>query len=286
MSPALAARYDALHAEQTADVAFYAAEGARAGGPVLEVGCGTARVALAIAAAEIEVTGLDRSGPLLARAAAKRRAAPEAIARRLSLVRADMRAYAFRRPFDRVLMPFRVFQAMLTVRDQLAALAAARAALAPGGRLVLDLFDPRVEVLAEAADGPLGLTETGRGFRDPRGEWREKVAARYDLQSQIVDLTYLYERLAEDGAVAERSFERLRVRYFTRWEFEHLLARAGYEVEALYGGWDGRPLEAEGEDMMASGGAPSTRTADSRRRRAGRALWPREDPRPMPSSPT
>lgn len=248
--PAAAARYDALHAAQTGDAAFYVAEARRAGGPVLEVGCGTARVALAIAAAGVPVTGLDRNGSLLGGAAAKRRAAPRADARRLSLVRADMRAYAFRRGFARVVMPFRVFQAMLTVADQLAALAAARAALAPGGRLVLDLFDPGLDVLAEAADGPAPLADTGRGFRDARGEWRERAAARYDLESQIVDLTYVYERLGEDDRVAERAFERLRVRYFTRWEFEHLLARAGYEVEALHGGWNGEPPDAEGEDMI------------------------------------
>jgi len=248
--PPAAARYDALHAGQIADSAFYVAEATRGGGPVLEVGCGTARVALAIAAAGIDVTGLDRSEPLLAGATAKRRAAAPADARRLSLVCADMRAYAFRRGFARVVMPFRVFQAMLTVADQLAALAAARAALTPGGRLVLDLFDPRLDVLAEAAEGPAPLADTGRRFRDARGEWRERAAARYDLDSQIVDLVYLYERIAEGGRVAERAFERLRVRYFTRWEFEHLLVRAGYEVEALYGGWNGELPDAEGEDMI------------------------------------
>jgi SAM-dependent methyltransferase len=245
-----AARYDALHADRTADVAFYAREAVSSGGRVLEVGCGTARVALAVAEAGAPIVGLERSPELVSVAAAKRAASPAAVRARLELVRADMRAYAFRRPFDRVLMPFRVFQSMLTVPDQLAALAAARAALAPGGRLVLDLFDPRLDVLAEAAEGPAPLTSTGRGYRDPRGEWREKVTARYDLDSQIVDLTYVYECVGEGGAVAGRSFERLRVRYFTRWEFEHLLARAGYEVEALYGGWDGREPDAEGEDMI------------------------------------
>jgi SAM-dependent methyltransferase len=245
-----AARYDALHADRSADAEFYAREAAGAGGPVLEVGCGTARVALAVAAAGARIVGLERSAPHLAVAAARRAESPEAVSSRLALVRGDMRAYAFRRPFERVLMPFRVFQSMLTVPDQLAALAAARAALAPGGRLVLDLFDPHLDVLAEAAEGPAALAETGRGYRDRHGEWREKVAARYDLESQIVDLTYLYERIGAAGAVVERSFERLRVRYFTRWEFEHLLARAGYEVEALYGGWDGRPLDTQGEDMV------------------------------------
>jgi SAM-dependent methyltransferase len=243
-----AERYDALHAERTADVAYYAREAAAAGGPVLEVGCGTGRVSVAIAAAGIDVTGIDNVPALLARAAAKRAGSrPHG---GLSLVCADMRAYAFRRPFAAVIMPFRVFQSMLTVTDQLAALAAARAALAPGGRLVLDLFDPRLDVLAEAAEGPAPLAETGRSFADAWGVWRERVAARYDLDSQIVDLTYVYEREAGDGRAADRSFDRLRVRYFTRWEFEHLLARAGYEVEALYGGWDGGPPTPEGEDMI------------------------------------
>jgi SAM-dependent methyltransferase len=245
-----AARYDALHADRTDDVAFYARVAAGSGGPVLEVGCGTGRVALAAAAAGAPTVGLERAAALLSVAAGKRTRSPAAVRSRLALVRADMRAYAFRRPFARVLMPFRVFQAMLTVDDQLAALAAARRALAPGGRLVLDLFDPRLDVLAEAAEGPAPLAPTGRSFRDERGEWRERVAARYALESQIVDLTYVYERAGDDGAVADRSFERIRVRYFTRWEFEHLLVRAGYEVEALYGGWDGSPPSAEGEDMI------------------------------------
>jgi len=259
--PAISAagRYDALHAARTSDVAFYAREAAAAGGPVLEVGCGTGRVSLAIAAAGVRITGLDRDPALLSVAAVKRAAtetSPDDVGRRegrrgrLTLVCADMRAYAFRRPFAAVVMPFRVFQSMLTVPDQLAALAAAHASLAPGGRLVLDLFDPRLDVLAEAAEGPAALAETGRSFRDGRGLWRERVAARYDLESQVVDLTYVYERLADAGEVAERSFERLRVRYFTRWEFEHLLARAGYEVEALYGGWEGGPPTPEGEDMI------------------------------------
>ena len=251
-----AERYDALHTGRTADAAFYARAAADAGGPVLEVGCGTGRVSLAIAAAGVDVTGLDREPGLLSFAAVKRATAERSAGRpstaraRVSLVCADMRAYAFRRPFAAVLMPFRVFQSMLTVSDHLAALAAARAALAPGGRLVLDVFDPRLDVLAEAAEGPAPLAETGRSYEDASGRWRERVAARYDLESQIVDLTYVYERQAGGGAPAERAFDRLRVRYFTRWEFEHLLARAGYEVEALYGGWDGGPPTPEGEDMI------------------------------------
>ena len=274
-----AERYDALHAGRTADAAFYARQAVESGGPVLEVGCGTGRVSLASAAAGVDVTGLDNDAALLARAAVKHAGSratraraegsrmsgrPSAPRGRLALVCADMRAYAFRRHFAAVLMPFRVFQSMLTVSDQLAALASARAALVPGGRLVLDVFDPRLDVLAEAAEGPAPLAETGRSYEDARGQWRERVAARYDLESQTVDLTYVYERQSEGGEPVERAFDRLRVRYFTRWEFEHLLARAGYEVEALYGGWDGGPPTPEGEDMIWIARKPGARPRAAR----------------------
>lgn len=246
---AAAARYDALHASQTDDLAFYVDEAVRSGGPILEVGCGTGRIALSIARAGIEVVGLDRSSSMLAVAAASRRGEDPAAGRRLALVRADMRAFAFRRSFARVLLPFRVFQSMLIVPDQLAALAACRAALAPEGRLVFNVFDPRYDLLA-AGRSPIEMTETGRGYRDGEDEVVEKWTGWYDPVLQLLHGTFIYERRDSVGVVVERAFEPLVLRYFFRYEIEHLLARAGYEVEALYGGWEREPYDENGEEMI------------------------------------
>ncbi len=250
-TPAAARRYDALLAGQTDDVAFYVDEARAADGPILEVGCGTGRIAQPIAAAGIDVVGLDRSPHMLAIAAAKRARAPADVRRRLGLVRADMRAYAFRRPFARVFLPFRVFQAMISVDDQMAALARTRAALAPDGRLVFNVFDPRIDILAEAADGgPSEVQDSGRSYEDGGDVVRERFAARYDLPRQVLDLTFLYERLGPGGRVVERVFEPLRLRYFFRFEIEHLLARAGYEVEAVFGGFEREPFAEHGQEMV------------------------------------
>lgn len=250
-TPAAAARYDALHADRTADVAFYVAEARRSGGPVLEVGCGTGRVTLPIAGAGVDIVGLERSPWMLAEAARKARAAAPDVRRRLRLVRADMRAYAFRRPFARVFLPFRVLQAMLEVPDQLAALRRARASLAPAGRLVLDVFDPRYDLLAGAIEAPSPLAETGRSYREPDGTTVvEKFVRRYEPVRQVLDQTFVYERTDETGRVLDRAFEPLRLRYFFRWEMEHLLARAGFAVEALHGGWDREPFDEHGVDQI------------------------------------
>ncbi len=248
-TPAAAARYDRLHAGQVDDVRFYVEEARREPGPVLEAGCGTGRVALPIAAAGVPVVGLDRSWPMLEVAEAKRRAAPPDVAARCRFVRGDMRRFAFRRPFGQVFLPFRVFQALLTVPEQLAALGSIRAALFPGGRLVLNVFDPKLDLIADARQGPASIQASGRAYADNGKRVNERYSVLYDPVEQILNLTFIYEREDPDGAV-EREFEPLELRWYHRFEIEHLLARAGYEVEALYGDWDRGPFAENGQEMI------------------------------------
>ncbi len=247
-TPAAAARYDRLHVDQTDDVRFYVEEAGREPGPVLEAGCGTGRVTLPIAEAGVRAVGLDRSSHMLLVAEAKRRAAPPEVAARCAFVRADLRRFAFRRPFAQAFLPFRVFQALLAVPDQLAALASIRMALQPGGRLVFNVFDPRADLLADD-DAPDRVRKSGRAYEDAGARVRERFVVRYDLVEQLLDLTFLYER-ETGGDGVEREFEPLKLRYFHRFEIEHLLARAGYEIEALYGDWDRGPFVENGQEMI------------------------------------
>jgi SAM-dependent methyltransferase len=249
-TPAAAARYDALHATQTEDTAFYVEEARNHGGPVLEVGCGTGRVTLAIAEAGVRVVGIDSSAHMLEVAASKRSRMPDDVGKRIALVRGDMRWFAFQRTFAQVLMPYRVFQSMLEVADQLEALAAIRSVLAPKGRLVFNVFDPRVDLLAGDDRDPLPAQDSGREYSDDRGLVRERFTVRYDLPAQLLDVTFIYERLDDAGAVVAREFEPLRLRYFHRFEIEHLLHRAGYEIEALYGGWEREVFDRNGQEMI------------------------------------
>jgi SAM-dependent methyltransferase len=246
--PVAAARYDLLLADQLADVRFYVEEAGRRPGPVLEAGCGTGRVTLPIAEAGGRVIGLDRSPHMLEIAEAKRQAARPDVASRCAFVRADLRGFAFRRPFAQAFLPFRVFQALLTVPDQLAALASIRAALKTGGRLVFNVLDPRVELL-DSEGGPGPVRDTGRDYEAGGDRVRERFAVRFAPVEQRLDLTFIYERRTPDGDI-EREFDPVRLRYFHRFEIEHLLARAGYEVEALYGDWDRGPFVENGQEMI------------------------------------
>ena len=123
------------------------------GGPILDVGCGTGRVAVALAADGHEVVGVDLSAPMLRLAEQRRAGLPASVAARLSFHQADMATLDLGRDFALVVTPSRVFQFMLTTHAQRQALSALKSHLRPDARLVLDLFDPLLDLVVPSAEG-------------------------------------------------------------------------------------------------------------------------------------
>ncbi len=136
------------------DVGFLRGLAEEVGGPVLELGCGTGRVAIPLAEAGLRVVGLDRSPHMLATAEAKRRALPPAVRRRIEFIEGDMTDFSLGRRFGLAFAAFRVFMSLPDPDAQRACLAAVRRHLRPGGLVVLDLFDPRLQWIAPGAAGP------------------------------------------------------------------------------------------------------------------------------------
>src|SRR5437762_1630373 len=128
--------YDLVFTPDQSDVPFYTGLARACGGPVLEIGIGTGRVALPIARSGISVVGIDRSEEMLAALETKIRR--EKLSRRVRAERADMRDFDLRRKFPLVIVPFRAFLHNLTTADQIACLEACRRHLAPGCELVLN----------------------------------------------------------------------------------------------------------------------------------------------------
>jgi SAM-dependent methyltransferase len=168
--------YDAFYSGSephiAGDVAFYervAREfGGEAGGPVLELACGTGRITLPLAKAGLHVTGVDRSEAMLTIARRKLAALPASVQERLNFVNQDMSALDLGGRFGFVFVPFRSFQALLTIDLQRKSLEAIRRHLEPTGRLALHLFDPRLDLLINANVRLPGLSgthpQTGRRY--------------------------------------------------------------------------------------------------------------------------
>ena len=232
-----------------ADADFYLATAKSLGGATLELGCGTGRLLLPLAEAGNRVCGLDLSPHMLERCRAKLTRIPRDVQDRVRLVEGNMVDFELGEQFQLVTFPFRSFQHLQSVSEQLACLRCAHRHLAPGGRLILDLFqtDPRrmhdPEFFKERAIPGEAALPDGRRLRLAE----RAVALHRAIQSNDVELIFYVTH--PDGRV-ERIVNGFRVRYFFRYEVEHLLARAGFRVVELFGSFDRTPLQDDSTEMI------------------------------------
>lgn len=226
------------------DVDFFVEAAQASGGPVLEVGCGTGRILIPTARAGVDIVGLDLSPHMLHICQQRLLNEPVAVQSRIRLHQADMRNFDLAQTFTLVTLPFRPFQHLTTVADQLACLQTIHRHLAEGGRLILDLFNPSLPALTrdivgqELGDEPEFTTPDGR-----RVVGRDRVVSR-DYANQVIKIELIYYVTHPDGR-EERLVHAFPMRYLFRFEAEHLLARSGFAVEGLYADYDKSPYGAK-----------------------------------------
>ncbi|MEW6298568.1 MAG: class I SAM-dependent methyltransferase [Thermodesulfobacteriota bacterium] len=246
--------YDSYFAGVEGDVQFYLDEARRAGSPVLEIGCGTGRILLPLAEAGVHIVGLDRSPAMLAILRQKLARYSAETQHRVELVEGDMRSLSLGRRFSLITIPYRAFLHLLTPKDQWQALRAVREHLADGGRLVFNVFDPNVELIA-AQLGPLGSSlKRDAEFTHPETGRRVVVwyTFQYDPEQQLVKGYFLFEELDEGGQVLTKTYSPLTLRYVYRFEMRYLLELCGYQVEALYGDFRRGPFRSGGEQIWVA----------------------------------
>ncbi len=223
------------------DIQFYRELAKQTGDPVLDVGCGTGRVAIELARDGHEVVGVDLSSAMLARAEQRRAALPPTVAARLHYALADMTALDLDRQFGLVITPFRSFQAVTTPEGQRAALSAMRAHLRPDGLLVLDLFDPRLEWCVPTSEPPDRRRAEVRHPTTGNRVTFEVATREPDPQRQLIRETWLFQEFGPDGQVLRSESEVLTLRWSLRSEMRLLFEIVGLEVVADYGDFRGGP---------------------------------------------
>lgn len=231
------------------DMDFYLDLARSAQGRVLELGCGTGRILIPTAAAGCDIVGLDLSESMLARCREKLREQPKEVRQRVRLVRGSMASFDLKEVFSLITTPFRSFQHLLAVEDQLSCLKCANRHLKRGGRLVLDVFqvNPRMtyepKFMVETEDVPEVELPDGRKVR------RCSRIAAYHRPEQCNDIELIHYVKHPDSR-EERLVQAFPIRYFFRYEVEHLLARCGFEVQQLFGNYDRSALTNESPEMV------------------------------------
>jgi SAM-dependent methyltransferase len=242
--------YDLFYADFADDLAMYRGFAGRTGGPILEIGSGTGRAALALAAEGHEVVGLELAEAL--RAVAQHKADRAQLADRVTFIAGDMRRFKIDQHFGLIIVPLNTFLHNLTLDDQLAALACCQKHLRPGGLLVLDCFNPDP---AHAADD--GRLIVQRSVIDrATGQPAVLLLARTtDWNHQLQEITYFIDRIDQRGMV-QRAILPTTYRFIFRHEMQLLLKAGGFDLKDEYGSYDLDPVEA-GSDKLIVVAAPA-----------------------------
>jgi ubiquinone/menaquinone biosynthesis C-methylase UbiE len=222
------------------DVAFWRRVAAKAGGAVLELGCGTGRVSLPLARAGVQMVGIDRSAPMLERARKRiLKSSNPKILKSLDLVRGDIRALPFDAgAFRMVLAPYGILQSLIRPKDLTATLASVARVLPAGGTFGIDLvpdvpkwreYENRVQLRGRAGGAQLTLVESVR--QDPK------------RHLTTFEQTYIERRGSKTREHRfDLTFRTLSVRQMTRQ-----LEGAGFRVDAVLGDYRGRPWDARAD---------------------------------------
>ncbi len=222
------------------DVAFFVEAAQANGGPVLEIGCGTGRILIPTARAGIPITGIDLSPHMLDICERRLEQEPPEVQNRVQLDLADMRDFDLGQTFKLITIPFRPFQHLIEIDDQIACLRCIWRHLADDGRLILDLFNPNLSVMAGEVTGEEQGDEPEFTMPDGRRVLRRNRIVARDVFKQYQDVELIYYVTHPDGR-AERLVHAFPMRYLFRYEAEHLLARCGFIVEAVYADYDKSP---------------------------------------------
>lgn len=239
-----ASYYDHAYRRRKDDVAHYTRLAKKYGGPVLELGVGTGRIAESIARAGIDVVGVDSMSPMLARARERLAAGDPAIAARVRLEQGDLRSFTTRRKFPLVISPFNVFMHLYARQDVEAALGTVSKHLAPDGAFGFDVLMPDAGSLAR---DPAKLYRCGSVKPPGRERMRYSEAFDYDPVTQVQHVSMVFE---PDDEHAAPDIQRLSHRQFYPQELETLLHYNGFAIEKRYGGFLREPFDASAESQV------------------------------------
>jgi len=227
ITAALAAHRMAASADYVDGVSFYVRQAEKCGGPVLELACGTGRIAIPIAERGVRVTGLDISESMLAHA--RRKAAEKGVT--IEWVRADCRHFKLNRRFRLIFVAYNSLGHLHDLESVAACFLCVRRHLTEDGRFIVDFFNPRLDVLTRDTSGRYPVAE----YPDPDGRGTVVVTESntYEADTQINRIRWHY-RVGEE----QEYVEELNLRMFYPQELDALLHYNGFTIEAKLGDFD------------------------------------------------
>ncbi len=232
------------------DVPFWLSLARQEGDPIVEWGAGTGRIAVPLAEAGYEVTAVEISEPMVE----KGRARNEAV----QWVCGDMRNTKLGRRFGLALCAFNSFLCLTSVEEAFTFLRNAREHLEPDSILGIEVSAFSPEELADPPGGPPLRHDFTR--ETPNGRLERFSVSRYDPASQLLSMRLFYELYGADEMLEEKRTHDLSIRVTNRDELMLMLRACGFEIETVYGGFDGEPFTSVSDHLIVLARRPRATT--------------------------
>lgn len=247
-----AAYYDYLHPGLPGEDAFFGGQALMRGGPVLEVGCGTGRIAIPMAMSGLNVTGIDNSSAMLT--VCREKAALAGVKKKnLALMEADMRDFDLNTAFPLIIMAYRTFMHCLSVEEQLNCLRCIYNHLLPGGEFFCSLWAAQPAQIAKYNPAPDFNTRTlvDTIFIPPEDITLVHYVSvrRDDFRQLLCERHWVREQDSNGNTLHEEELSMTRA-WVTPREMEHLIARTGFEIMTVLGDFNGVPWSANHTEMI------------------------------------
>ena len=222
------------------DLPFWLSLAEREEAPTIEWGAGTGRIAAPLAAAGYEVTAVELSTKMVERGKEKGKS--------VEWIVGDMRGVDPGRRYGLAICAFNSFLCLKRVDDALAFLRNAHEYLMPGGLLGIEVSAFSPEELVDPPGGPALRHDFTRAL--PDGRLDRFSISHYDAATQLMEMRLFYERYDASGTLETRSAHDLTIRITNRDELDLMLQTAGFEIEAIYGGFEGESFTSASDHLI------------------------------------
>ena len=217
--------YELQYGSYRDDIPFYVGLADDFGGPILELGAGTGRVTAALARAGHNITAVDLSGQMLARA--KSYLQDESVSEQVTLVQEDMRQFRNEQRYPLVIAPFNTLMHAYSTKAQDETFATVKQHLEDGGHFAFDLYNPNFN--------ELNVLRREAEWQGLDGDASELfILQEHDPDEQILTSNYYLDSADINGVVHRRKYQ-LRQRYYYRYEIQRALQLAGFSQFRFFG---------------------------------------------------
>ena len=250
MYDSMARYYDIVHSSLTADREYVLGLARGAGGPILELGCGTGRLLLPLARAGHAVTGIDNTPAMLARARTRLDQEPSDVQQRVALIEADMKRLSLPhadRYFSLILLPYNTLLHFQT--DEIRQLLRTTSRyLHHEGRLFIDVINP---FLVDGASYDPEPTLENIYFDQETGETIRQMSQSWLASTeQRLHTSWIFE--IESGNERDQIRTTIDFDYWYQYphQLELLLQQSGYRLEQMMGDYDGTPFDEKSARLL------------------------------------